>query len=76
MRKQHLPLTKDQIKRGVYFSSQLINTKTGDEASIHEIMNDESNEEKKRRTALLLNDSFFDGDANFKPIWNVNIIRE
>lgn len=77
MRIKRLGLTAEQRKRGVLFSSQLVNSQTGNKGIMHEVMRDEPQAEKERKIALLSDASAFDGKVpQFEPIWDENILRE
>lgn len=58
MRKTYKKLTKEQIERGVIFSSQLM-----PEGSLHEVLNTDTDAQEKIKR--LLNDSFFN-ESNFR----------
>lgn len=68
MKKIYKELTRDQVKRGVIFSSSLsVDRKEGE--LIHEVLDTEDN--KATKIKRLLDDSFFDA-SHFK----YNIIRQ
>ena len=76
MTKVYRKLTNEQIGRGVIFSSELSETNSGKEdkggtGKIHEIMNSDSNEDKRETERRLRDDKFF----NDSP-WKYNIIRQ
>ena len=69
MRKIHKKLTKDQIERGVIFSSTLSNSRTEHEDDLtQEVFQDNRNGNK---IPYLLDDKFFNGSP-----WTNNIIRK
>jgi hypothetical protein len=70
MKKVQKKLSKEQIKKGIIFTSTLSKTTTEqDEDTTHEVL--KSHIDKEARIDRLLNDSFF----NRSP-WNFNIIRQ
>jgi len=70
MKKVYKKLTKDQIKRGVIFSSCLsVDMTEREEDHIHEVLKD--SEDKDKRISRLLDDKFFNASH-----WNFNIVRD
>lgn len=65
MKKIYKNLTKDQIERGVVFSSQLIGFKGEENGVVHEVLATD----RLTNIDLLKKDSFFDG------IYEYNLIR-
>jgi hypothetical protein len=71
MRKIYRKLTKEQLERGVVFSSCLsIGTTEREGDNIHEVFNTEDYNEKSLHIRRLKDDKFFNGSQ-----WKYNIIR-
>ena len=68
---KHLRLTKDQKARGVIYSSELIVTNKPIESTLHEVLAEDP--ESERKIDLLQDVSFFKGMATW---FNFDVVHE